>query len=71
MNKAIINITANSKRLNERSLLRMIGKNPVLYTNLVHAYIIPQCNVSVNNRDINTKKGFVVLRRTTRYSSHP
>jgi len=69
MNKAIINITADSKRLNERSLLRMLGKNPVLYTNLVHAYIIPQCNVSVNNRDINTKKGFVVLRRTTRYSS--
>ena len=71
MNKAIINITANSKRLNERSLLRMIGKNPVLYTNLVHAYTIPQCNVSVNNRDINTKKGFVVLRRTTRYLSRP
>ena len=69
MNKAIINITADSKRLNERSLLRMIGENPVLYTTLVHAYIIPQCNVSVNNRDINTKKGFVVLRRTTRYSS--
>ena len=71
MNKAIINITADSKRLNERSLLRMIGENPVLYANLVHAYIIPQCNVSVNNRDINTKKGFVVLRRTTRYLSRP
>jgi len=71
MNKAIINITAHSKRLNERSLLRMLGENPVLYTNLAHAYIIPQCNVSVNNRDINTKKGFVVLRRTTRYSSRP
>ena len=71
MNKAIINITADTKRLNERSLLRMIGENPVLYTNLVHTYIIPQCNVSLDNRDINTKKGFVVLRRTTRYSSHP
>ena len=71
MNKAVINITANSKRLNEGSLLRMLGEKPVLYTNLIHVYIIPQCNVSVNNRDINTKKGFVVLRRTTRYSSHP
>jgi len=69
MNKAVINITANSKRLIERSLLRMLGENPVLYTNLIHTYIIPQCNVSVNNRDVNTKKGFVVLRRTTRYSS--
>ena len=27
MNKAIINITADSKRLNEGSLLRMIGKS--------------------------------------------
>ena len=57
VNKAVINITADLQRLIERSLLRMIGEQPVFYTNLVHLYIIPQYNVEYNYRDINTAKG--------------
>ena len=63
MNKAVINITANSQRLIERSLLCMIGENPVFYTNLIHAYIISQYNVKINYRDINTTKGVCRLRK--------
>ena len=42
VNKAIIDSTADSQRLSERSLLRMIGVESIFYINFVHVYIISQ-----------------------------
>lgn len=41
MNKAVIDITADSKRLVKRSLLHTIGEKSILYTEPVHNCIIP------------------------------
>jgi len=69
VNKAIIDITADSQSLIERSLLRVIGVHPVFYANLVHAYSIPQYSVKCSKRDTNKTKGFVVFGKTTGYPS--
>ena len=57
VNKAVIDITADSQRLIERSLLRVIGVYSIFYTNLVHTYIIPKYNVKYSKRDINQVGG--------------
>jgi len=62
MHHAVIDLAADSKRLIERSLLRVIGVQSTLYTEPVHGYLIPQHGVKMNKRDINIEKEIYRLR---------
>lgn len=62
MHHAVIDLSADSQRLIERSLLRVIGVQSILYIEPVHDYLIPQHKVKMNKRDINIEKEIYRLR---------